>query len=107
MPPYTSGFANMPLLVDHFTRHASLLGIYTATYYEQMADDFMGNPNPPPEVVECIRAREGDKIRYNPHTEEWGVLSSANVIRTYYILTTAIIIHGSGMNYFHSECAKI
>ena len=105
--PYTSGFANTSRLADHFTRHAPLLGVSTISVYEQEADNFMGNPNPPPEVVECIRPREGDKIRYNPHTDEWGVLSAANVLRTYYILTDAIIIHGNGMNYFLSECAKI
>ncbi len=70
--PYTVGFANMSRLADHFTRHALLLGTASLAAYEQQADDFMGNPNPPPEIVECIRQSEGDKIRYNPHTEEWG-----------------------------------
>lgn len=104
--PYTTGFANMSRFIDHFTRHAPLLGLATPADYQAEADEFLGNPVLLAGVLECVRAHSGDKIRYNPNTEEWGVLSATNVIKTYYILTTAITIHGSGMNYFISECAK-
>ena len=102
---YTTGFANMSRFIDHFTRHAPLLGLATPAEYEAEADEFLGNPVLPAGVLQCFRSN-GDKIRYNPNTEEWGVLSSANVIKTYYILTSALAKHGNGTNYFNSECAK-
>lgn len=71
-----------------------------------MADEFLGKQIQSGSVhlFECTRAREGDKIRYDDQTKEFGVLRSDNVIRTYYILTTKR--HGIGLNYFRSECGK-
>jgi hypothetical protein len=105
---YTNGFNREESLIDHFTRHGGMLGVSTKEEYLERADEFCGRPRDPSEthIHECIRPREGDRIRYNELTEEWGVLCSYNVVRTYYILTTAIQKHGSGLAYFQSECAK-
>lgn len=104
---YTNGFSNDKALIDHFTRHGPLLGINTEKEYEERADIFCGAPLDPAQthIHECTR-RGGDKIRYNQLTEEWGVLSSGNVIRTYYILSTALVKYGSGLTYYRLECAK-
>lgn len=105
---YTNGFNRQESLSDHFTRHGSLLGVSTEEEYLGRADAFCGRPLDPAEthIYECIRPRDGDRIRYNDRTEEWGVLCKYNVIRTYYVLTTAIAKHGSGIAYFRLECSK-
>jgi hypothetical protein len=103
---YTKGFSTEARFIDHSTRHGALLGCHTDRQYLKRADSFCGGIRSAT-TLECIRMREGDKLRYNTMTEEFGVLSSDNVIKTYYILTTAIVKHGSGLAYFQSECAKI
>lgn len=101
----SQGFASSSQLTDHFTRHGSVLGISTEVEYLERADAFCAGTKTN-EIAECIRAREGDRIRYNGRTEEYGVLRADNVIRTYYKLTDAITICGSGYAYFIGECAK-
>lgn len=105
---YTNGFNSPESLTDHFDRHGALLGAKTELEYLHLADEFFGIPVPSGSVhlFECTRAKDGDKIRYDDQTKRFGVLSKDNVIRTFYVLTTAIRIYGSGLNYFRSECLK-
>jgi len=105
MPPFSKGFATEALLVDHFLRHGPALGITTKEEYLQRADEFCAGIKTN-EIAECVRPREGDRIGYCSATEEWGVLRVDNVIRTYYRLTDAISIFGSGYAYFVAECRK-
>jgi len=107
VPTFTNGFKDGAALQDHFTRHGALLGVATEDEYLERADAYCGAPVDPnnQHMHECTR-RGGDRIRYNDLTEEWGVLSQDNVIRTYYILTAALAKYGSGLVYFNLECAK-
>jgi len=82
--PYTSGFATAAKLTDHFTKHHALLGVATEADYLSKADTFMGAPLANG-ILECYRASDGDKLRFCPATQEYGVLRPDGVIRTYYM----------------------
>lgn len=77
----TKGF-DPDLLQDHFKRHGKDFKVSTAQEYQELADKFLGGPVGKTER-ECLKAN-GDKIRYNDYTNEYGVLRSDGVIRTYY-----------------------
>ena len=90
------GFATQSLLDDHFVRHSGGFGPeygYTdANSYEQGAVDFMRGSSPSGtygSVLQRVRAN-GDIVRFNPITDEFGVARSDGVIRTYYIPEPAI-----------------
>jgi len=80
---YTMGFEPSALM-DHVQRHAARLHIVGgATEYEELADALFAIPRPP-DVVECSRP-DGDIIRFNKITEEYGVIAPSRIIRTYYV----------------------
>ena len=79
--PNTRGFRPIELL-QHFADHGSEFAATGPAEYERMADDFWANPRPP-HVQECRRAR-GDMVRFDPMTDAYGVIDSANVIRTFF-----------------------
>jgi len=79
-----------------------------------LADRFLGR-SLKAGVLEC-RRRGGDIIRFNPATDEYGVLSKDRVIRTCFKpvprATLAGTIarkghgHATNMAYFQAECRK-
>ena len=81
--PLTNGFFDALDRQDHFKKHGSDFGARDALHYEAMADAFLGSPLTP-EILECTRAKNGDVVRYNTITDEFGVLSSSQHIRTYF-----------------------
>jgi hypothetical protein len=97
-------FATEEDLAEHFESHVIFkreFDVTTKEEYLALADAFLGSPLDPATTHECIRLRKdgtpGDKIRYNSVTQEFGILSVANVIRTYYIPNPAE--HGFSTNY--------
>lgn len=78
----TKGFRNEIFRLSHYGDHASDFGAKSEIEYEQMADRFLGGPKLPG-MFECKR-KKGDIVRYNPATNELGVLSISRVIHTYY-----------------------
>lgn len=99
--PYTQGFA-AGFLLDHFTRHASDFNATSAEEYELLADQFLGSPLNPP-VLECYRVGNGDLVRFDPSTNEFGVLAMSRVIRTYYVRRPSTV---SSLSYFERQCGK-
>ena len=83
MPPYTRGFNNAQALTEHYTKHGALLGVVIEQDYLERADIFCGGPRPA-DVLECTTST-GDRLRFRIATQEYGVLSQANLIRTYHI----------------------
>lgn len=81
--PLTNGFADAISLQNHFKKHRNDFHARDAVQYEAMADTFLGS-SLTPDVLECIRASNGDIVRYNSITDEFGILSSSNTIKTYY-----------------------
>ena len=124
MPPLmgliTKGFVNPRQRIRHFTEHGGDFGASNAEEYELKADMFLG-PAKAPVVQQCTR-RKGDVIRYNPHTEEYGVVDKDGIIRTYYKPVPCTTVpafvraavkrsgrcHGysNNLTYFNAECRK-
>jgi hypothetical protein len=116
----TKGFLNPRQLNRHYASHGEEFGANSATEYQAMADLFLGGARFPP-IEECIRGK-GDIVRFNPITDEYGVLDSSRTIRTYFKPVpcsslrgpTKIAMersgrchgHASNLLYFESECKK-
>lgn len=116
----TNGFSSPLLLRRHYAKHAHKFGIADIAEYERRADSFLGDAKLP-HVLECKRKR-GDILRFNPHTEEYGVIDNAGIIRTYFRpapcasipATLRVVVkqagecheHTDNISYFRSECAR-
>jgi filamentous hemagglutinin len=105
VPLLTKGF-DPALLPDHFQRHGADFGAASPQEYEAMADQFLGSPLTPP-TQECIRRSNSDILRFDPITNEFGVLSNNGMIRTYYKPNPwNKKKFPTNLAYFSAECAK-
>ncbi len=104
MPLLTKGFDPLEL-ADHFKRHGHKFGVKTAAEYELLADQFLGGAKSST-TLEHVRP-QGDLVRYDYVTEEFGILSNNRAIRTYFKPDPAI--HGMATNadYFRYECQRV
>ena len=86
----------------HFTDHGADFGATDDLHYERLADAFLSSPLAPP-VLECIRPRDRNVVRYNTVTGEFGIISNDGYIRTYYIPDPAE--HGlpTNLDYFNAH----
>jgi hypothetical protein len=116
----TNGFLNARQLNRHYASHGAEFGAKSATQYQALADMFLGGIRVQP-IEECVRGK-GDIVRFNPISDEYGVLDSGGTIRTYFkpvscaSLSGPIRIamqqsgrchgHASNLLYFQSECKK-
>ncbi len=94
-------FGNNAKLQDHFKRHGSDFGATTAPQYQRQADGFLTDPLPSG-VLEKTRAN-GDVVRFNPTTDEFGVVSSTGTLRTYYKPCPTIHGHPTNLDYFNAQ----
>jgi hypothetical protein len=78
----TNGFLNPRQLNRHYASHGAEFGAKSATQYQALADMFLGGIRVQP-IEECVRGK-GDIVRFNPVTDEYGVLDSGSTIRTYF-----------------------
>jgi hypothetical protein len=118
----TKGFVNARQRNRKFSKHGAEFGASNAEDYERSADAFLGGVVPSG-VHECAR-KEGDRVRYNPQNDAYGVIDAAGIIRTYYkpvpcssirdaLLRASVrqagMCHGHATNllYFQSECRRI
>jgi pyocin large subunit-like protein len=101
--PYTKGF-DPAFLEEHFDNHKEDFGVATAEEYEIRADLFLGGPRAST-ALECVRSN-GDMIRYVIFTDEFGVMSKAGVILSYYIPDPRW--HGcpTKLDYFEQQCKR-
>jgi filamentous hemagglutinin len=101
--PFTSGFATSIKLTEHFGLHGSEFGATTEDEYLLLADVFLGGPLTPG-TLEGRRKANGDRVRYSPITDEFGTLTVAGVIRTYFRPDPAL--HGflTNLDYFKDMC---
>jgi filamentous hemagglutinin len=81
-------FADTSKLEDHANRHGSDFGASTAAEYEQQANTFTNGPLGHG-VLEKTRPN-GDIIRYNDVTGEFGIAQPDGTIRTYYLPRTPL-----------------
>lgn len=71
-------FGSATLLESHFAAHGAEFGAKNAAEYLLSAQNFFSSGN-----LETL-ARGSDRLFYNSATREFGVVSSAGVIRTYF-----------------------
>lgn len=68
---------------DHIERHGSDFGAESAAEYLQQADDFMTGPAAVG-TLEHVRLVDGALVRFNPNTDEFGVLHADGLLGTYF-----------------------
>ncbi|CAN5165487.1 hypothetical protein BH11ACT3_BH11ACT3_01010 [soil metagenome] len=89
---------------DHFGRHGSDFGATTTSEYVRQADEFLTGP-PAVGTLEYVRPESGAIVRFNPDTDEFGIVSASGVLETYYRPDPAIHHHPTNLDYF--EEAKL
>ena len=94
-------FGNNARRQDHFNRHGGDFGATSATQYEAMADGFLTGRRQSG-VLERVRPN-GDVVRFNPATNEFGVVSGDGTIRTYYKPDPAVHGHATNLDYFNAQ----
>ena len=108
MPLLTNGFASHEALEEHFETHVLIQNefpsITTEDEYLEKADKFLTEPLNSATTEQCQRLKidgsRSDIVRYNRITQEFGILSIHNFIRTYFIPTpTGRWSHGFRTNY--------
>ena len=95
------GFLDKNRLMDHFKRHGSGVGAKNAAEYEQMANRFLSGKTPP-SVLEKVRVNS-NIIRYNPSTEEFGVVTKTGRVKTYYKPDPNIHGYKTNFDYFDAQ----
>lgn len=101
----TLGFMTPEDLADHFTKHHAEFGFESEMEYLVAADAFLGRSLDLATTGQCHR-RNGDLLRYNPSTEEFGVLGSNRVIKTYCKPDPVDHRQPNNLVYFRLECRK-
>jgi len=82
-------------------RHGRDFGTHTPTAYERQAADFLQGKKPAG-VLEKIRP-DGSVVRFNPATDEFGIIGPNGALVTYYKPNPAV--HGlpTNLDYFHAQ----
>ncbi len=80
-------------------------GVATEEEYELLADTFLGAPLEQG-AIECTRVSNGDIIRYNRMTDEFGVCSADGFIKTYFKPDPAFHRQPTNPDYFRKECKR-
>jgi len=79
-----ASFANEQSLDKHYADHGDEVGAISEFHYESIASDFMTGPTGRG-VLERVN-KNGDIIRWDPSTNEFGIVTSDGTIRSYYVL---------------------
>jgi len=95
------GFADSSQLTDHFTKHRAEFGFNTESQYLQGAQNFIGTEGNTG-VLSRVRAN-GDKVLYNPSTNEFAVVASDGTIRTYFKPDPDIHGYQTNLDYYNSQ----
>ena len=94
----TRGFVSTDERRRHFLLHGAEFGAATEEEYEELADAFLGSKWDAP--VREKRTPNGDLVRYNPDTDEFGRLTASRTIRTYFKVNRGRL---GGLNYFGAQ----
>lgn len=99
----TKGFASVRKKYNHFKRHGYEFGAKDADTYEQLADAFLAKP-PTATMQICTRV-DGDIVRYDTATGEFGIMSVDSFIRTYFSRPNGTPAEfASNLRYFRNQC---
>ena len=100
-PSKAGGFADNDKLLDHFSRHGSDFGATSPSEYQQQANTFL-NGTRGPNVLEQTRAN-GDLVRFDPTSQEFGVVKPDGTIRTYFMPDPAVHGFPTNLDYFNDQ----
>ncbi len=89
-------------LERHFVRHGHEFHAASADEYERLAEAFMMEQLRAG-ALECRRTN-GDLVRFDPRTNEFGVLSAAGHIATFMIVQPLPGDQQTPLQYFRSNC---
>ena len=95
-----ASFANEFKLQRHFKDHGSYFGAKNIAEYVKQADRFLTGPLRST-TLQKIRSN-GDIIRYDTKTQEFGVITKDDVIRSYYKPDPKIHHYPSNKDYFNA-----
>jgi filamentous hemagglutinin len=109
-------FRNPRELARHHALHQNDFGAVTEAEYEAKAEAFMRGPKPS-QVEECTRTSSNEILRFNPATQEFGILTVERVIVTYFKPRPCATLphwepkvncHGErdNLTYFRKECTQ-
>ncbi len=96
-----SQFSSAQTLAGHFADHGTDFGASSPAAYERQTSRFLGG-RPGPGVLEKTRT-SGDVVRFDPFTNQFGILSARNIIRTYYRPDPLIRGYVSNLEYFNAQ----
>lgn len=94
-------FADNARLQDHFRRHGADFGLSNPPDYEAQAARFLAG-RPSQGILEIVRTN-GDIVRYNTSTNEFGIITQDGIIRTYFKPDPAVHGYPSNMEYFYAQ----
>jgi pyocin large subunit-like protein len=94
-------FKNAARRQDHYARHGRTVGATSPGNYERMAGLFLTRPRAA--KLHQKKRSNGDLIRYNEVTEEFGVLSAAGVVKTFFIPDPTDHGYPTNLDYYHAQ----
>lgn len=112
--PFTNGFATPTRLLEHYDKHVvtqgEFPGVISKEQYETLADTFLGGTLDANTTLEGFRANKDgsppDVIRYNTVTQEYGAMTHAGIIKSYYIADPAEHNFPTNLAYFTWDCGR-
>jgi len=99
------GFATPSDRADHFKKHAQDFDAASEIDYEQLAVVFLNAPRDV-RIVEGTRRSNGDIIRFHKVTQEFAVMGSDGIVKTFYKPDPAWHGFRSNSHTSRNECAK-
>ena len=99
---YTNGFVSPYELFEHWKKHQRKFDVASEDEYLALADAFLGGPRTH-STLECTRGN-GEIVRYNDATREFGVLTRSGFILTYFKASVHVHKLPSNLEYFQQEC---
>lgn len=103
VPTPSSTFRDPKLLEQHWVKHKKDFNFSTKAEYEEAASKFLNSPRDGSGVFQVIRKDSSDIIRFNPKTNEFGILSNDKFVRTYYKPDPAEHGFATNMEYFLNQ----
>lgn len=98
-------FADSNACADHYKKHQADFKVASKEEYERLAAAFCNAPADAA-IIECTRASNSDRIRYNILTDAFAVVRRDGIIRTFFV--AKVNVHGlqRNLDYFYRECLK-
>jgi pyocin large subunit-like protein len=97
--PFTLGFADAAARAEHHQKHKTEFGWISEYEYAVLADKFLGLPLDPQTQLEG-RRKNGDIVRFDMVTSEFGILLSDGHIKTYFKADPKIHKKATNLEYY-------